>query len=240
MAEPQVHSDGDRNSARESSSATQKETGQATGAAKAGQAAEARSFGQGGAQQGRALQAERYAPETAYDLAETGRRAGRNVADAWSRSFDPFMAFQMDMNRWFDDLLRQTTGLGVHAPLRAARPMAAINTAALMGLPPADLRETDKAYELAVELPGMAKDDIEVAIDRDALIVRGQKAEHSNDGGCAYRVSERRFGRFERAFPLPDDIDRGRIGATFKDGLLAIDLPKTEESSARRARIEIK
>jgi HSP20 family protein len=53
-------------------------------------------------------------------------------------------------------------------------------------------------------------------------------------------VSERRYGRFERAFPLPADVERGRIEAQFRDGLLKIRLPKAAGAASQHARIEIK
>ena len=57
---------------------------------------------------------------------------------------------------------------------------------------------------------------------------------------AAYRVSERRYGRFERSFPLPPDVDRGHIAAQFKDGVLKITLPKNPAAATPRSRIEIK
>jgi HSP20 family protein len=231
MAEPQVHSDGDKNAARNAATTP-------TAGKKSGPEAEARTFGETERGQRGQLTTERRAPEA--ELAETGRQAGRHLAEAWSRSFDPFLAFQMDVNRWFDELWRQTTGLSVHAPMRTGRPLSAFAPAALLGQPAADLRETDKAYELAVELPGLTREDIDVSLDRNALTIRGHKAEQRAEGTGAYRVSERRFGSFERAFPLPDDIDRNAIEATFRDGLLAITLPKNQEAASSRSRIEIR
>ncbi|HZZ36107.1 MAG TPA: Hsp20/alpha crystallin family protein, partial [Caulobacteraceae bacterium] len=57
---------------------------------------------------------------------------------------------------------------------------------------------------------------------------------------ASYHVSERRFGRFERSFPVPDDVDPAKVEAQFRDGVLRITLPKTAEAAERQARIEIK
>ncbi len=107
-------------------------------------------------------------------------------------------------------------------------------------MPPADLRETDHAHILAIELPGLRREDVEIAVEGDALTVRGHKAEEAEKTAGAYRVSERRFGRFERAFPLPPDVDRQAISAEFKDGLLQIALPKKVGSAPVRSKIEIR
>ena len=96
------------------------------------------------------------------------------------------------------------------------------------------------AYELAVELPGLTREDIDISLRGDALTIQGQKAEESEDTQASYRVSERRFGRFERTFALPDDVDTSKIDASFRDGVLRIALPKTPEAAERQLKIEIK
>src|SRR5438105_188151 len=75
--------------------------------------------------------------------------------------------------------------------------------------------------------------------DGGALVVCGHKAEENGDASSTYRVSERRYGRFERAFPLPADVDRDRIEAQFRDGVLRITLPKSPTAAPQKSRIEI-
>jgi HSP20 family protein len=145
------------------------------------------------------------------------------------------------MDRWFDDLWRQFTGAAAPTPLRTARPLSTLSSAApLFGLPPADLKETDQAYQLAIELPGLSKDDIDLQLRDDVLVIRGHKGEEAEDAKANYRFAERRFGRFERAFPVPDDIDPAKVDAAFRDGVLRITLPKRPESAQRTAKIDIK
>lgn len=153
--------------------------------------------------------------------------------------FDPLLSAHFEMNRWFDDLWRQMTGMGAPS-LRTARPFAGYGASAAFGLPACDLKETDKAYRLSVELPGLARDDIDLQVRGDALQISGQKAEEKDDAGATYRFSERRFGRFERAFPIPDDVDRDKIAAQFADGLLKIELPKSPEATPKSQRIAIR
>jgi HSP20 family protein len=180
------------------------------------------------------------AAQTGRQMAETGRRAGREVAESWRASMEPFAAMQMDMNRWFDDAFRQVAGFGLFPALRAARPFAAQGAAPLFGLPPTDIKETDQAYLLDVELPGLTREDVEISIDGDMLSVCGHKAETREDAAAAYRISERRFGRFERSFPIPPDVERDKIAAEFRDGVLKITLPRNAEAAPNKSKIEIK
>lgn len=153
--------------------------------------------------------------------------------------FEPFLAVHLEMNRWFDELWRQATGIGMPS-LRTARPFAGHGAAPLFGLPPTDLKETEKAYLLSVELPGLSRDDIDLRIKGEKLVVTGQKVEERDDASATYRFSERRFGQFARTFPVPPDADPGKLSATFADGLLKIELPKSAEAAQQAKRIEIR
>ncbi len=162
------------------------------------------------------------------------------LPEVWRDAFAPLFAMQMEANRWFDQMWRQTTGFGALAPLRPARPFGAMAMAPALGLPAADLRETDKAYLLSVELPGLTRTDIELKIDQGQIRVCGQKLEDRDETRGDYRVSERRFGRFERSFPIPADVRRDAIAATYADGLLKIELPKAEHAQTEAKRVDIR
>ncbi|HEY1752576.1 MAG TPA: Hsp20/alpha crystallin family protein [Caulobacteraceae bacterium] len=174
------------------------------------------------------------------ELAEQSRRASRQMADVWRQAVDPLMAMQYDISQWFDDVFRHTFGFRNTPGAAALRPFGHISAINLFGLPPADMKETETAHVLAIELPGLSREDVDLAIDGDALIVSGHKAEESDDVSATYRMSERRYGRFERAFPLPPDVERGKIEAQFRDGLLKITLPKNPDVARAKARIDIK
>lgn len=174
------------------------------------------------------------------EAGERGRQAASEAATSWRGAFVPFFAMQMEMHRWFDDLWRQSTGLGAFPALRPARPFGALGAAPMLGLPPTDVKETQDAYVLSAELPGLTRDDVDIQMRGDLLLVTGQKAEEKDDVGCAYRISERRFGRFDRSFPIPADVERSRIEAGFRDGVLTVTLPKTAAAAQDRTKIEIK
>lgn len=193
-------------------------------------AAETRSFNEGQAPAGMTAPV---AVEAGRAMAESARRSGMEALDS-------FFGMQLEMNRWLDDAWRQMTGFGAFPSLRPARPFAGFNAAPLMGLPAADLRETDKAYSLSIELAGLTKDDIDVSINGGQITVCGRKAEEAEEANAAYRVSERRFGRFERSFPIPTDAEPSRIEATFRDGLLSITLPKHADAASSAEHVKIK
>jgi len=180
------------------------------------------------------------AADTSRRLTETGRQTSHEVADLWRSSLDPLPSMQLEVTRLFDDFWRSAFGLGGFPAMRAQRPFAGLGPAALFGQPPVDVRETEAAYLLAIEAPGLAAEDLDVSLDGEALTVRGHKAEEREDATATYRISERRFGRFERRFPIAGDVDRSAIQAQYRDGVLKITLPKRGEGDRQRARIEIR
>lgn len=162
------------------------------------------------------------------------------IGDIWRDAFAPLLSAQMEANRWFDQLWRQTTGMGTLPALRPGRAFGALGMAPAFGLPAADLKETDRAYQLAIELPGMTREDIDLKVERNTIRLSGQKTEEKEDGRGDYRISERRFGRFERTFPIPQDVRRDAIQAAYADGVLKIVLPKSEQAQGEVSRIEIR
>jgi HSP20 family protein len=228
MAEPQTTNQTEQSRARES------------GAQNAAQK-EPRSFETRGAAAQQAGELVRAAHEGSRQLAEAGAEAGRSLADGWRRSFDPYLALQFDMNRWFDDLWRQAIGFDGMPALRMLYPFGRLaHMGGFFSPPPADVKETKDAYLLSLELPGLTRGDVDITLTGDTLAVRGQKIEENEDASSAYRVSERRFGRFERSFPIPVDVERKKIEAQFRDGVLKIAMPKRPEAAEQRSKIEIK
>ncbi len=158
----------------------------------------------------------------------------------WRDAFAPLLTAQLEAHRWFDQFWRQAMDLSGTLPsLATGQPLGGLSVAAF-GAPAADLRETEAAYLLTVEVPGLRRDDIEVKIEGGALRIAGQKAEEKAEGRADYRVSERRYGRFERSFPIPRDVRREAISATCADGVLKIELPKAEAAEGEARKIEIR
>lgn len=92
--------------------------------------------------------------------------------------------------------------------------------------PPLDLSETQEAYIIQVELPGIEPEHISLTLERDALIIAGEKPrERSAEGERLHRL-ERRYGPFRRVIPLPGEVQPEKITATARNGVLTVYLPK--------------
>ncbi len=206
---------------------------------------EARSFGENGGRavaEGAAIasQAARQAVDTGRHVAATGRQASHEVADLWRNSLEPLPAMQLEMRRAFDDFWRGAFALSGLPSLRTSRPFAAFAPTAVFGQPAADVKETDQAYLLNLEAPGLNADDLDLSIDGDMLVICGHKAEDREEAAATYRISERQFGRFERRFPIAADVVRQGIEAAYRNGVLRITLPRRAEQGRSRSQIPIK
>ena len=106
-----------------------------------------------------------------------------------------------------------------------------------MGFPVADISETEDAVEVKAELPGMDPKDIDVSLENGVLTIKGEKKFEDEQKKEDYHRIERSYGSFARSFRLPHEVDEAKVEATYKDGVLRLNLPKAE--SARPRRIEI-
>jgi HSP20 family protein len=107
--------------------------------------------------------------------------------------------------------------------------------------PRADFSESEKAYELIAELPGIDEKDIEVNLANEILTVRGKRESRREEKDEKRRryLSELSYGTFERAFRVPDDVDQSKIEAKFEKGVLTVTLPKIPTVAAKQRKIPI-
>jgi HSP20 family molecular chaperone IbpA len=111
------------------------------------------------------------------------------------------------------------------------------STARPVFLPPADIYETKDSIVVLAEMPGVSPEGVDISLERRVLTIRGRSAAHEHSG--YQRVyDEYVHGDYERVFTLSENIDRDRIEATLRDGVLRLVLPKAETAKARR--IELK
>ena len=114
-------------------------------------------------------------------------------------------------------------------------PVAAVVEAAAW-TPPVNIEETDDAYVVEAELPGVKREDVNIEMDRNELSITGEIKEQERQG--ILRKRTRRIGRFEYRVQLPNVVDGENVDAKLEDGVLRIRLPKSER--AQRRRIEVK
>jgi HSP20 family protein len=106
--------------------------------------------------------------------------------------------------------------------------------------PAIDVSEDEKAYRITAELPGLEAKDLDVSISGDTLMIKGEKQQEKEQKDKNYHVTERTYGSFQRAFALPEGVERDKIAADLSKGLLTLTLPKTAEAQKPTKKIEVK
>ena len=101
--------------------------------------------------------------------------------------------------------------------------------------PAADIYETESGYQIAIDLPGVGRDAVEINLDDNRLVIRGTRSIEE----LQKQRNERPSGKFLRSFTVPNSIDQDQIGAEYKDGVLLVRLPKRREQKAQRVEIKI-
>ncbi len=135
-----------------------------------------------------------------------------------------------EMDRLFDEMTHET-GRPSFMPTAWGRELA---------MPNIDETEDDKAFYVSIELPGMDQKDVDVMLSGRLLTIRGEKKEDEKEEGKDYYRRERRFGSFRRTLELPGEVDESKIEASFKKGVLKIELPRTKEAQAKIKHIDVK
>ena len=104
--------------------------------------------------------------------------------------------------------------------------------------PPANLYETEDAYILTAELPGVGPEDVEISIERSTLTLSGQRQIDHGDGETSAHRLERASGSFRRAFELPVEVDVDKAEAAQRNGVLMVRLPKAPEHKPRQITVQ--
>ena len=105
--------------------------------------------------------------------------------------------------------------------------------------PALDAYEDKDKYTVCVELPGLKKEDISVTVDNGVLTISGErKSEKEVDEGTLHR-SERFYGRFSRSVSLPTAVKSDRVGASYRDGILKVEIPKAEEAKPKNIEVKV-
>jgi HSP20 family protein len=139
----------------------------------------------------------------------------------WSGLPQPFDTLRREMDTLFDRYLGWDGGRSM-----------------TMFEPPADVAETEDAYEVTVELPGLKADDFNVEIKEGDLWITGQKRDEREEKGWNYHRVERHYGEFRRVIPLATPVDAEKVEAHYKDGVLSIQVPKWETAKPRRINVK--
>jgi HSP20 family protein len=151
----------------------------------------------------------------------------------WSptRELAPFSSdlwnMQREINRLFDNVFRGgTQDDGTLFPT--------------LWTPAVDIMESDDQYRVKVELPGVSKDDVKITLESNILTIRGEKRQEQETKENSYHRVERAYGTFQRSFTLPSTVKSDKIDASYKDGVLIINLPKAEEAKPKSIEVRVK
>lgn len=142
--------------------------------------------------------------------------------------WDPF-AEMADLRKETDQIFGEFFG---RTPFRMAATEA-------MWSPLVDIHETKDSFQLIAELPGVKQEDIQVSIEGDTLTLKGERKSEVEVKEDQYHRIERSYGRFERSIVLPSVVDPNRVKATYRDGVLEIQLPKKEEAKPKEIKVEV-
>ena len=137
------------------------------------------------------------------------------------------VGIQEEMNRMFDNFFG--------APRKPGN-----NGRELYWTPRVNVEETEGQFEVTAELPGLKKEDVRIEVKDRVLTFTGEKKVERDKNGRNMHIYERGYGKFCRTFTLPDNVDVDKIGAEFNDGILQIDIPKTEEAKPKQIEVKVK
>lgn len=106
--------------------------------------------------------------------------------------------------------------------------------------PKVNLSETEKEYLVSAELPGMTQNDIDISISKDMLTIKGEKKEEKEENIKGHYRRECSYGSFYRTIALPTEIETEKAAATYKNGVLAITLPKSTAAKSESKKLTVK
>ena len=142
----------------------------------------------------------------------------------WNPGRD-LMGFQGEMNRLFDDFF--------------GGPRKAEDQERLRWTPRVNIEEVNDHFVITAELPGLGREDVKIEVKDRVLTLAGEKKVENEKKDRNVYLFERAYGNFCRTFTLPDNVDADKIGAEFKNGLLRIDIPKTEEAKPKEIEVKV-
>ena len=143
----------------------------------------------------------------------------RTTRAGWASPFDALLDVHRELDRVFEG---DTNGRETWRPLAT------------------DVVETPDEVRVMIEVPGLSAEQVEITIDDNMLRISGEKQSQREEGeGTSYRLMERRFGRFERSFVLPQSVQADNISAEYVNGVLKLNVPKSEEAKPKTRMIDI-
>ena len=139
----------------------------------------------------------------------------------------PLAGLQHEMNRLFEDFF-------------SGGPLRTLFHDGDTFLPLVDIRETNDKIIVDAELPGLNPQDVTIRVEGDRLVFSGERRHEKKEQSESYSRVERSYGRFERQLQLPRGVDPEKVDATYKDGVLTIEIAKKEEAKPKTIEVKVK
>ena len=158
------------------------------------------------------------------------REVVKMAIEKW-RPFRGLWNIHDEIDRMFEDFFGRAV-----SPERALRERT---TELAHWTPDLDLAETDNEYIVKADLPGLKQDEIKISIRDDVLTIKGERKSEKEEKGKNYHRVERSYGAFARSIELPAKVQGDKIKASYKEGVLEIVLPKSEEAKPKEISIEV-
>ncbi|MEN6549694.1 MAG: Hsp20/alpha crystallin family protein [Armatimonadia bacterium] len=127
----------------------------------------------------------------------------------------------------------------VEQAFRAAQQQERVCRPAGTLAPVVDLMSDERGLVVLVDLPGVAKDDVEVQVERGALVISGTKQMEEGDESPVVLRRERTYGTFSRTIPLPDEADLSQVSAKLRQGELEVRIPRLAEAAPRKVEVVV-
>jgi HSP20 family protein len=113
----------------------------------------------------------------------------------------------------------------------------AVSTRQSRFIPSVDVAESEKQFEIDIQIPGMKKEDINVNLENGILTISGERTFKNEEKDKKYHRVETRYGSFTRSLQLPDGIDPESVKAAYNDGILSVTVDKSEKKSSKKIKI---
>ena len=145
----------------------------------------------------------------------------------WWDPFTDLEKIQMQMNQLFNTSLAREGGRDAGLLDGAWNPAV-------------DIYDSKESILVKADIPGLSKDDIEVTVHGDTLVIKGEKKHEKEVKEKDYVRTERFYGNFQRAIRLPAEVETNKVDATYKNGVLELVLPKSEKAKPKQIKLDIK
>ena len=167
---------------------------------------------------------------TIHQLREGLNEAWDTLVDGWQRLYQRAAGAITRFTPGDKGAQREAAGEGRDIALRSAG----------WGVLAAEVFDDDDNLVVRLEVPGMDKDDFDLQVRDNYLVVRGEKQLERERRSGSYHVTECAYGSFERAIPLPDEVEESKATASYRNGVLRVELPKAESRRRRAIKVDVK